>query len=125
MAEVKRIEEKNVRIKKTLADLGLDDVILEPVMDTEEFPETLLDVKDSEVPFERFITKDVQIKIDEEKKREEGKTCVNIIWRTSIGFIFLDFYKHKTFTSWCYSGNCLSQCCFGQVSTSYFHSMTS
>jgi hypothetical protein len=99
MAEVKRIEEKNVRIKKTLADLGLDDVILEPVMDTEEFPETLLDVKNSEVPFERFITKDVQLKIDEEKKREEGKTCVNIIWRTSIGFIFLDFYKHRTFTS--------------------------
>ncbi|CAB3997164.1 cilia- and flagella-associated 43-like [Paramuricea clavata] len=73
MTEVKRIEEKNVRIKKILADLGLDDVILEPVMDTEEFPETLLDVKDSEVPFERFITKDEQIKIDEEKKREEER----------------------------------------------------
>jgi hypothetical protein len=76
MAEVKRIEEKNMRIKKILADLSLNDVILQPVVDTEECPETLLDVKDSEVPFERFITKEEQIKIDEEKKREEGKGCI-------------------------------------------------
>ena len=72
VAEVKRIEEKNVRIKKILGDLGLDDVILEPVMDTDERPETLLDVKDSEVPFERFITKEEQAKIEEEKKKDEG-----------------------------------------------------
>jgi hypothetical protein len=76
MAEVKRIEEKNVRIKKILTDLSLNDVILEPVIDTVERPESLLDVKYSEVPFERFITKEEQVKIDEEKKREEGKTCI-------------------------------------------------
>ena len=76
MAEVKRIEEKNVRIRKILTDLNLNDVILEPVMDPEECPETLLDVKDSEVPFERFITKEEQIKIDEERQREEGNACI-------------------------------------------------
>ena len=73
MAEVKRIEEKNVRIKKILTDLGLDDVILEPVIDAVERPESLLEVKDSEVTFERFITKEEQIKIDEENKRDEER----------------------------------------------------
>ena len=75
-AEVKRIEEKNVRIKKILTDLNLNDDILQPVMDPEECPETLLDVKDSEVPFDRFITKEEQIKIEEEKQREEGNVCI-------------------------------------------------
>lgn len=66
-----------------MADLALNDVILEPVMDTEECPETLLEVKDSEVPFERFITKEEQAKIDEQKKKDEGKTDSVIMNRSN------------------------------------------
>ena len=89
-AEVKRIEEKNIRIKKILTDLGLNDVILEPVMDPEECPETLLDVKDSEVPFERFITKEEQLKIDEEKKKDEGKKYPNDVLSSPYQLYLLD-----------------------------------
>lgn len=73
LAEVKRIKEKNVRIRKILSDLELNDDILEPVMSVEECPEKLLEVKDEEVPFERFITKEEQARIEEEKKREEER----------------------------------------------------
>ena len=69
-----RIKEKNIRIRKILSDLDLsDDDIFEPGISVEECLEQLLEVKDKEVPFDRFITKEEQEKLEEEKIREEGR----------------------------------------------------
>ena len=88
LAEVKRIQEKNVRIRKILNDLELSDDVLEPVLSVEECPERLLEVEDDEVPFERFITEEEQTKIDEEKKRDEGMLY-------DIRISFLPFYDNN------------------------------
>lgn len=79
MLEVGRIEEKNARIRKILSDLDLNDDIFEPEMSVEECPEKLLEVKDHEVPFERFITEEEQARLEEEKKRDEGKFFVEFL----------------------------------------------
>ena len=74
LSEVNRIKEKNIRIRKILSDLDLsDDDIFEPGISVEECLEQLLEVKDKEVPFDRFITKEEQEKLEEEKIREEGR----------------------------------------------------
>lgn len=77
VSELKRIREKNVRVKKILNDLSLNEFVFEPVMDNEECPETLLYVKDEEVPFERYVTEEEKVRIEQENKKNEG--AVNII----------------------------------------------
>ena len=71
-AEIKRVKEKNERIRKILGDLELNEKVFEPAMSVDEKPELLLEVKDNEVPFEKYISPEEQIRLDEQAKIEEG-----------------------------------------------------
>ena len=48
-SEVARTQERNTRMTKIIQDLGLKEVLFHPVMSTDEQPERLLRVEDSEV----------------------------------------------------------------------------
>ncbi|PIK58588.1 putative WD repeat-containing protein 96-like [Apostichopus japonicus] len=71
--EIARIEDKNQRIRKILEDLKTSEDIWQPQMDSDEKPEKLLTVDDSEVKVDKFITPDQQAKLDEEAKAEAEK----------------------------------------------------
>ena len=71
-AEIKRVKERNDRIRKILGDLDLDEKVFEPSMSVDEKPELLLEVKDEEVPFEKYISPEEQARLEEQAKIEEG-----------------------------------------------------
>ena len=71
-AEIKRVKERNDRIKKILGDLEIDEKVFEPEMSVDEKPELLLEVKDGEVPFEKYISEEEKLKLEEQAKIEEG-----------------------------------------------------
>lgn len=71
-AEIKRVRERNDRIKKILGDLEIDEKVFEPEMSVDEKPELLLEVKDGEVPFEKYISEEEKLKLEEQAKIEEG-----------------------------------------------------
>lgn len=71
-AEIKRVKERNDRIKKILGDLEIDEKVFEPEMSVDEKPELLLEVKDGEVPFEKYISEEEKLKLEEQTKIEEG-----------------------------------------------------
>ena len=69
---MRKVKEKNERIKKILHDLELNEKVFQPEMTVDEKPEMLLEVKDEEVPFEKFITAEEQARLEELEKLEEG-----------------------------------------------------
>jgi len=71
-AEIKRLKEKNDRIRKILGDLEIDENVFEPEMSVDEKPELLLEVKNDEVPFEKYISPEEKLRLDELAKIEEG-----------------------------------------------------
>ena len=71
-AEIKRVSEKNDRIRKILGDLELVEKVFTPVMSVDEKPELLLEVKDDEVPFEKYISPEEQAKLEEQARIDEG-----------------------------------------------------
>ena len=71
-AEIKRVKERNDRIKKILGDLETDEKVFEPGMSVDEKPELLLEVKDGDVPFEKYISEEEKLKLEEQAKIEEG-----------------------------------------------------
>ena len=71
-AEIKRVKERNDRIKKILGDLEIQEKVFEPEMSVDEKPELLLEVKDSEVPFEKYISAEEKIRLEEQARIEEG-----------------------------------------------------
>jgi len=71
-AEIKRLKEKNDRIRKILGDLEIDENVFEPEMSIDEKPELLLEVKNDEVPFEKYISPEEKLRLDELAKIEEG-----------------------------------------------------
>lgn len=71
-AEIKRVKERNDRIKKILGDLEIYEKVFEPEMSVDEKPELLLEVKDGEVPFEKYISEEEKLKLEEQAKIEEG-----------------------------------------------------
>ena len=71
-AEIKRVKERNDRIKKILGDLEIDEKVFEPEMSVDEKPELLLEVKGGEVPFEKYISEEEKLKLEEQAKIEEG-----------------------------------------------------
>ena len=77
-AEIKRVKERNDRIKKILGDLEIDEKVFEPEMSVDEKPELLLEVKDGEVLFEKYISEEEKLKLEEQAKIEEG-----LYWTTS------------------------------------------
>lgn len=72
-AEIKRVKEKNERIRKILGDLELSEKVFEPSLSVDEKPELLFEVKDNEVPFEKYISAEEQAKLDEQAKLEEER----------------------------------------------------
>lgn len=72
-AEIKRVKERNDRIKKILGDLEIDEKVFEPEMSVDEKPELLLEVKDGEVPFEKYISEEEKLKLEEQAKIEEER----------------------------------------------------
>lgn len=71
-AEIKRVKEKNDRIRKILGDLEIDENVFEPEMSVDEKPELLLEVKNNEVPFEKYISPEEKLRLEEQAKIEEG-----------------------------------------------------
>ena len=71
-AEIKRVKEKNDRIKKILGDLEIDENVFEPEMSVDEKPELLLEVKNDEVPFEKYISPEEKLRLEEQARIEEG-----------------------------------------------------
>ena len=71
-AEIKRVKEKNDRIRKILGDLEIDENVFEPEMSVDEKPELLLEVKNDEVPFEKYISPEEKLRLEEQTRIEEG-----------------------------------------------------
>ncbi|ELU02415.1 hypothetical protein CAPTEDRAFT_160880 [Capitella teleta] len=71
--EISKIQEKNKRIKKILADLDMPIEVYEPEMGVVEKPELLLTVNDHEVKVEKFLTPEQRKKLEEEKKLEDER----------------------------------------------------
>ncbi|XP_068708688.1 cilia- and flagella-associated protein 43-like [Montipora foliosa] len=72
-AEIKRVKEKNERIRKILGDLELVEKVFEPTMSVDEKPELLFEVKDDEVPFERYISEEERARLEEQARIEEER----------------------------------------------------
>ena len=71
-AEIKRVKEKNDRIRKILGDLEIDENVFEPEMSVDEKPELLLEVKNDEVTFEKYISPEEKLRLEEQARIEEG-----------------------------------------------------
>ncbi|KAH9492451.1 Cilia- and flagella-associated protein 43, partial [Bulinus truncatus] len=71
--EIAKVKEKNKRISKIITDLYLDESIIEPTMSIAEKPELLLDVADSEIKVEKYLTPEQRKKLEEEKLIEEER----------------------------------------------------
>ncbi|KAH9504597.1 Cilia- and flagella-associated protein 43 [Bulinus truncatus] len=71
--EIAKVKEKNKRISKIITDLYLDESIIEPTMSIAEKPELLLDVADSEIRVEKYLTPEQRKKLEEEKLIEEER----------------------------------------------------
>ncbi|CAL1546993.1 unnamed protein product [Lymnaea stagnalis] len=71
--EIAKVREKNKRIMKIIKDLDLDEEMIEPSMSVAEKPELLLDVQDSEIKVEKYLTPEQRKKMEEEKLLEEER----------------------------------------------------
>ncbi|KAJ3262629.1 Cilia- and flagella-associated protein 43 [Boothiomyces macroporosus] len=77
--DIMKIEEKNERIAAILAQLQIQEKIFHPEFDEDEVPESIMEVKDSEVTVERFLNAEELKKLeakrlkDEEWKRLQGE----------------------------------------------------
>lgn len=71
--EIARITEKNIRISKIINQLKLEDKLVQPKLDSDEQPERLLTVDDSEVTVEKYVSPEEQKRLDEAAKQEEIK----------------------------------------------------
>lgn len=72
-AEIKRVKEKNERIRKILGDLELHEKVFEPSVSVDEKPELLFQVNDDEVPFEKYISPEEQTRLEEQAKIDEER----------------------------------------------------
>ena len=70
--EMKRISDRNTRIRKVMKDLGINDEVFEPSWTSDENPEMLLDVNDDEIKVEKYVSEEEQVKLEELAKVEEG-----------------------------------------------------
>ncbi|KAH6573720.1 hypothetical protein BASA61_002819 [Batrachochytrium salamandrivorans] len=72
--EISKIEEKNKRINSILLQLQLQETIYHPELSNDELPYRLIEVQDSEIKSERFISA-------EEMKRLEEKKIQDMEWQ--------------------------------------------
>ncbi|KAK3771256.1 hypothetical protein RRG08_024335 [Elysia crispata] len=71
--EIAKVKEKNKRITKIVTDLSLDDSVVEPNMSVAEKPEMLLEVLDSEIKVEKYLTPEQRKQQEEEARLEEER----------------------------------------------------
>ena len=73
MNEIARIKEKNIRIAKIIAQLKLDDPLVQPSLGVAEEPERLLVVEEGEVKVEKYVSPEEKKKLEEAAKLEEER----------------------------------------------------
>ncbi|KAJ3037135.1 Cilia- and flagella-associated protein 43 [Rhizophlyctis rosea] len=71
--EMGRIEEKNERITTILNELQMQEAIFHPDLDEDEVPQRVIEVKDSEVTVEKFITPEEQRRLEEKARQDEER----------------------------------------------------
>lgn len=71
--DIVKIEEKNERIQNILAELQIQDTIFHPTLDDDEIPERIIEVRDSEVKAEKFITAEERRRLEEKRLQEEER----------------------------------------------------
>ncbi|KAJ3299843.1 Cilia- and flagella-associated protein 43 [Borealophlyctis nickersoniae] len=71
--DVSKIEDKNDRIAAIMAELQIQETIFHPELDDDEVPERIIEVQDSEVKVERFITPEEQKRLEEKARQEEER----------------------------------------------------
>ncbi|KAJ3276471.1 Cilia- and flagella-associated protein 43 [Terramyces sp. JEL0728] len=69
--DISKIEEKNERIAAILAQLQIQEKIFHPEFDEDEVPESIIEVKDSEVTVERFLTVEELKKLEAKRLKDE------------------------------------------------------
>ncbi|KAI8926587.1 WD40-repeat-containing domain protein [Entophlyctis helioformis] len=75
--EMTKIEEKNERITTILGQLQLQESVYHPELDDDEVPSRIIEVLDSEVKIERFITAEERKRLEEKRKQEEERARQN------------------------------------------------
>ncbi|KAI8899961.1 WD40-repeat-containing domain protein [Globomyces pollinis-pini] len=77
--DIQKIEEKNERISLILTQLQLQEKVYHPELDEDEMPETIIEVKDSEVTVERVLSAEELKKVElkrlqaEERLKNQGE----------------------------------------------------
>ena len=71
--EINRIKEKNVRVSKIISQLKLNEPLVQPSLNMDEEPEKFLEVEDSEVKIEKYISPEEKEKLEEAAKLEEKR----------------------------------------------------
>nr|DBA30891.1 TPA: hypothetical protein GDO54_006819 [Pyxicephalus adspersus] len=71
--EVTRVNERNQRILEIMAELNIQEKVLEPKFTDNEKPERALTVEDSEIRVEKFLTAEQKAKAEQQAKEEEEK----------------------------------------------------
>lgn len=67
------IQEKNNRIKEILTELGEDVNLFEPPKNVGENPEEVLTVHESDVGFERYLSKEKREELEKKRLAEEER----------------------------------------------------
>ena len=70
--EMRRIGERNTRIRKIMRDLEINDDLFDPHWTSDEKPEVLLTVNDDEVKVEKYISEEERKNLEELAKKDEG-----------------------------------------------------
>ncbi|KAM3925380.1 cilia- and flagella-associated protein 43 [Leptodactylus fuscus] len=71
--EVTRVNERNQRIREIMAELNIQEKLIEPKLSDNEKPERALTVEDSEIKVEKYLTPEQKEKAEQQAKQEEEK----------------------------------------------------
>ena len=75
--KVDEIRTKNARIAAILEELKTEDNFFKPSFADDEFPERTVEVKDSEIPFERYISQEERKRMAEEEEERLRREAEN------------------------------------------------
>jgi len=70
---IEQIREKTARIRSILAELQVEEAVPEPALQPEEYANSVLEVKDSEISVEKWLSPAEKAKIAEAKAKEEER----------------------------------------------------
>ncbi|XP_032890082.1 cilia- and flagella-associated protein 43 isoform X2 [Amblyraja radiata] len=69
--EISRVNDRNVRIREIIMQLDMDEAVWVPTMSNNEKPERDLEVFESEISAERYLTEEQKAKLEEEFNAEQ------------------------------------------------------